>query len=780
MVTVYVSGETMLRPVRMGLAITPGSEAELRRAVELAVGSWGGQGFPIIEVAGDHESALHLAVAMGVDCLFPVADEENLKELARTPGFEWAASWQGLSPFTRNVEGSLGEHILPASTLYDWYRIAQPPQPPVYYVSWPPDHELADLLMVWFGQFGDDVAGRADKVAFEAISQGCPVGTGLPLPPYPMSMPNQLTITMQDVIQQPRWQRSGIVVMESGNVSHLVSFWNLRASGQQVFPWMESHADLLEPPLSKWLEEMASATPPRPGQPPHLPLWLSPNIDVPPRLRALVGDGRFLPMPEAHRLDLRVCRPLMTSHVRRFTLDTGRGGEAVIPLPVLDFLPRRTSWTDLGIVAADIDVWQEVNDPVGETAVVVPAARCVARHMRSFVPFTRPRARGRVIPVRVSEETVSLMPISANYLARKLAADSGYKLSATENGRRVHHRIRLLGGIGSESLANQPAVREVVRQALRSPYGASAGSLVDRARSNEGGWSARFFGRRGFNDYAAQVVGTLAQLGILQPLACLTCPTCASTIRVPPSTLGEPIRCELCSALVSFSTNIANHPSRPATWAMKVLPALDAAHFNETIPVMGALSVIETACGKGFSGSGMLYVVGVELIKDAMQCEIDFMILVQDSELPAVIIGEAKAGHPDRPKPSDLLSDHDLIHLEAVQDSLRAIGIDCWICFSTTRPTLQQSEIDLLRQSCERSLTPVFDFRGLLLPALPIVLIGEDLSVPPLDARHPASRVRGFPRLPALSKDTCQRHLGMVDVDFMADASGAWSAKPRW
>jgi hypothetical protein len=164
-----------------------------------------------------------------------------------------------------------------------------------------------------------------------------------------------------------------------------------------------------------------------------------------------------------------------------------------------------------------------------------------------------------------------------------------------------------------------------------------------------------------------------------------------------------------------------------------------------------------------------------------MKCEIDYMILIQDSELPAVIIGEAKAGNPDRPAPSALLSSDDLAHLEAVQDSFRALGIDCWICFATTRPALEQSEIDLLRRSCERSLTPVFDFLGSLLTVLPIVLTGEDLSVPAFDEHHPARRVHGhFPELPALGKDTCQRQLGLADVDFAADRDGTWRARPRW
>lgn len=780
----YVSGETMLRPVRMGLAIMAGSATGLRRAVELAVSSWGGQGFPIVEAGADSRAALRLAAAMGVDCFFPVGDDDELKVLAKTPGFEWAPSWQGLSPFNRDPEGR-HEHVLPASVLYDWYRLSR--QPPVHYVTWPQDHQLEDLLTVWFGRFGEDAIGQADRSAFETIAQGCPLGPGLPLPPWPASLSCQLSVTMQDVFQEPQLRERGIVVMDDGNVSHLTAFWNLRACGQELFPWTEARADLLEEPLRQWLDETASAPTGAPGVLPGLPVWLPPGEDVPPplppRLSALVGTSRFWLMPQPHHVDPHACGPLMTSHVRRFSADTGRAGEAVIALPALDFLPRRPSWTDLGMVAADIEVWTEPPDPGGETGIVIPAARCIAPHLRNYVPFTRPRGRGRVVPVRVSAETVSLEPVRTDLLARRLASDAGYQLTVTENGRRVHHRIRLLGGVTEDSLANQPAAREVIRKALRSPYGASAEALTGTARSNEGGWAAKTLGRRGYTNYHAQVVGTLAELGILQPLACLTCPQCASTIRVAPAELGEPVRCELCTAFVPFGTYVANHPSRPVhTWAMKVTPALDEAHFNEMAPVMAALSVFETACGNiRLSGNGLLCLVGVELTKGTSKCEIDFMTLGADPELPAVIIGEAKAGHPTRPAQGDLLSSDDLDHLEAIQDAFRAIGIDCWICFTTTRPSLQQSEVDLLRRSCERFLTPVFDLTTQPLSVLPVVLTGEDLSVPALDDRHPAKRVHtSFPRLPALAKDTCQRQLGLTDVNFTLGNSGNLQARPQW
>ena len=198
--------------------------------------------------------------------------------------------------------GGPGEHVLPASALYDWYRLGRLPQPTVYHVSWPQDHHW---LICW--RCGSAVSasddGQADRAAFEAVAQGCPLGPGLPLPPWPMSMASQLSITMQDVFQRPRWQSRGIVVVENGNVSHLVSFWNLRAAGQEVFPWVETQADLMEEPLTQWLEEVASATPAVPGRLPDLSVWLPRGDTISPRLSALIGTDRFQLMPEPHDLD---------------------------------------------------------------------------------------------------------------------------------------------------------------------------------------------------------------------------------------------------------------------------------------------------------------------------------------------------------------------------------------------------------------------------------------------------------------------------------------------
>ncbi len=215
-------------------------------------------------------------------------------------------------------------------------------------------------------------------------------------------------------------------------------------------------------------------------------------------------------------------------------------------------------------------------------------------------------------------------------------------------------------------------------------------------------------------------------------------------------------------------------------WEFRATQAFDPAHFNETVPVMAALSVFAAAFEQMLDGNTPLHVVGAELTKDGQARELDFVIAAQDFAMPAIVIGEAKAGHPDAPKPRELLTAEDLELLESVQDSIRAIGIDCWIAFTTSRPRLHPSEIELLRRSCERSLTPVYDTHGHVLDVLPIVLTGEALSVHSMDQRHPVRQSNDFPRLPALGRQSCVRELGLVAMDHEPDGSGRIRAKPRW
>jgi hypothetical protein len=77
---------------------------------------------------------------------------------------------------------------------------------------------------------------------------------------------------------------------------------------------------------------------------------------------------------------------------------------------------------------------------------------------------------------------------------------------------------------------------------------------------------------------------------------------------------GLEAACELIRVPVQFTRGELGDPEavdvRHAAWVMRAMPALDQTHFSETIPVTTALSAVHAACGKGFMGTRMTYLVG--------------------------------------------------------------------------------------------------------------------------------------------------------------------------
>jgi hypothetical protein len=152
---------------------------------------------------------------------------------------------------------------------------------------------------------------------------------------------------------------------------------------------------------------------------------------------------------------------------------------------------------------------------------------------------------------------------------------------------------------------------------------------------------------------------------------------------------------------------------------------------------------------------------------------------VQDGPLSAVIIGEAKSGHFSKPKEKDLLSETDLQNLERVLESIRNIGIDCWVVFATSRPKLEESEVGLLRKSSERGLVPLARLGSTYYPVVPIALTDRPLSVGPMSPQHPSRLHQGFPCLPGMAVETCRKEIGLERFE-PREIDGTLLMVPKW
>jgi len=777
----YISGKTTLRPIRMGMVVPENSLSAILDAVGLATSTWGGMSFPIFQVGADNIPTPRHASALGVDALFAVASDEESKNFAEQPGFRWAPSIGVDSPFDRK-ETSRGEHLLASSSLFDWYKRSRQSESPASLLTWDDADPLAALLTTWYG----DTSKSGDPEAFSSFAVRMHIDVGTELPNFSTHSINQLSITMEDVRQYSRWYRYGVVVLDHTSPRDLSFFWNLRAIGHDVFPWSASFADRFETSLKDWIGEYASIRGIRGERRLPFTIWYEGEQALPAALSTLLSEYNL--EHEFGEFDFSEveCAQLTTEHEKTFSTNVARGaGSADISVPILDFLPRRTVRKHLGYVAADVTIWTESNLGEGVSAHI-PAARpatdWIQGYWSAFSPFVRPTPRGRVVPVQVDEETIRLVFFNAVGIIERLFESAGFRPRSSETALRFRHRMSLFGGCGVDSLANQPSVREVMRKAIKSKGSVSAKTLLGIAGQNGGEWGQQSLLHRQYSaEYANDVLAKLSSLGVLHSLANFSCKRCGSTIRVAPVDLGKEIHCELCNDTSQLDLYVAAHPTKPMTWDLSPMISLTLEEFHELLPVMSTLSVFSACFGDSYSGRIPLGLAGLELTRGDLQCELDLVVFTQDGDLPVVIIGESKAGHPSTPAERDLLTEDDVSHLRTVQDAVRAIGIDCWIVFSTTRQNLEQSEVELLKALCNDMKETLNSDMNQKIPVLPIVFVGSDLSLPFGNDSHPIARVRySSPRIRELGFDTCKRQLGLVSIDYKSEDGDVFVPRPIW
>jgi len=82
----------------------------------------------------------------------------------------------------------------------------------------------------------------------------------------------------------------------------------------------------------------------------------------------------------------------------------------------------------------------------------------------------------------------------------------------------------------------------------------------------------------------------------------------------------------------------------------------------------------------------------VKLIKGVPACEIDFMLLRHREDRIDWVLGEAKSAGGE-------ITREDLIHMKAIADALRNIGIRPYLAFSKTADAFTAPELDLFRSA---------------------------------------------------------------------------------
>jgi hypothetical protein len=586
------------------------------------------------------------------------------------------------------------------------------------------------------------------KIHFQRKGSSHRLEVGAGIPSGVVNFCTPVAATKLGVSHSGTDNRTGLVNVDVDDPQSLMFYWNLRATGANVFPWVSSQQHRLFHLFHDWFTSNLASAPVRVSrgvQRRFMSLWGM--SEVPEVIARRVGE----------QCDWRVedallsggwngPSPLSTPFSRTFSVEFDASSrKAAIPLPPGPPI-RYASSNNVGVVAAHVSIYTESGLRPGVVATA-PNLRDYSRLFDTMVnypgSFERIVYEGRAVSVAADAHEVEIGFTTSIRLFERLFEASSWKVKHTEGGILASRVIEMLGGVESYA-GNQPAIRRVLDDAAKSVSGRKIPSLIQSANNYKGEWP----GRTDIDpqNYAKNSVYGLLYRRLLQPFLEIKCPHCATRATVRPEGLVSEMECEICSDRYPLGLALGIAPGGKNEWIYRLMGNLSADRIAEIMPVAATTSVLADLLTRGRGSLPHAY--GIVLEEKGWKCEVDVVVLADGEERPFVILGEVKSYR-------DSIDKNDLDNLMKVQDFLNSKGVGCLILAATLREEFSEEEVADLRRACE-----FLDSNGGLLP---IVLTGKQLSLPRLHSEYPASWGSRF-SLSNLARESCERNLGLSDV----------------
>ncbi len=747
----YISGSVSIRPVNVGFAIERTPEA-FRSAVQTASAHWGGLYWPIVPVEKPEE-AVEALRCMGVDVVATVGEVPGVANFAKRAQLVWQGGHR--EPFDEPAFMGAPAQIWPM------LRTAVATRPSVQDVLtpvvWEDSRPDANYLAATYGEYSGEYSPDVAEITRLAGVQPIEIADA-GMPPTDMrSVPIRST-TLQ--LRPPFDGDLAIAIVDPEAIEDLAAFWTMRALGDRVCALprcTDAFADSVA--ADRIRQHLAD---PRTKRDDSLvvQVWKRED-DSTAEIHALVAEiapnARVLDLSLEHVTRLRR-RPLPSTDLRKsFTVEIGESKMDDIPLPDIRSMTTG-SGRPSGHVVAEVHYSTQWNLPLGKRASLPPARRfsraILPIPIPPLHPFANPIRDGVAIAVNAISDSVSTRLISSYNLLEIVVRDAEMSAQRTQNSRRTHRLIELLGGGHADSSANQPAVREVLLSAARTHVGKGFPALKEVADKNSGAWPESF-GARG-TDYGRDVIGSLVKNGLLPVHVTFDCLSCESGNSQPAEQTSNALTCDLCRESIPLGSYLV--ADRAPKWCLALPVHLQADHLSELFPVMAALSNI--ACLPGFDPSGTPHaVIGVEFDLGGSKTEVDLVVITEESP-PTLMLCEAKAAGE--------LNMKDFDGLVNLQERFRSAGIDAYIMVSKMRADLSAYELERLRGMCDNAQLAVETASGgVMSPVFPIIFLEQDLSVHSFHEEHPVRGEGDARSVASLAVSTCKRHLGLGDVAFL-------------
>lgn len=764
--TAELRGRAMLRPWRVGVLVDTTSGDDVREAISLLSGVWGGYYMPIIHIGLAHDEIEREARRFDVDSLHTLTDEPQLEDFLRRSNLSWAGRGT-YGPF--GEEEGIRQGILPMSALANaaedvviplWE--STDPLDLFYSVQWGRPHKRTP-------NFADDSEGTPMTLgALYAAKSNSRVSVG------------RIEASRRHVTAARRYafdSSTGVFVVRRDSPEELLSFWNTRMYGTKVICLpAEADAELLryltrddlpgvevkvegESQLERrclyvWGLEQASAA------------TVSAVGELAERCSLEVTRSNHHPIPYVFQ---GVKTPFARS-VRADFVPSARSTDVDLPSFPLTDNPNAI-WR--GVIASEIHVHSVTGQDPRFTAAV-PGLRRYSGLMHQLglgegVERVRTSEEGVVLGIQADKDQVSIPFAFTLDVFRLLFDDESIVTTQSDVGKFQTRAAQVLGGPLSGFLT-QPGVRAALLDAAQKTGGITYQQLVNSVKSNRGEWPDRLRAyNMNENEYGQQQINALLHAGLLVPLLDVHCSHCRVDSQMTPRDLDTTMRCEFCGAEFNLALSLA---LRKGQWRYRLASHLSADRIKSLLPPLAVMSTIEQL--NSAQTLPMSHLLGLEVkLKDGKRVEVDVAMFLPDFDAGVAILGEVKNGNQ--------IDRNDVENLELLQRKLLDADVPCVVLIGTLKERLSPDEVALLRELVERC--PVVTLRnGQLVPMMPFVLTAPDVSHPWISEAHPwrwkglGSSIHG---VLGTAISSCERNLGLVGYGIER-RGGGWSAACQW
>lgn len=679
------------RPIRIGWCIKECDLEEFRKALRLTHTFWGGRYNPVIPL-GDPELASQLIKTFRVDCLYCLSDSPAGAALMKE--FDYLL-WPGFKKelFIDVGHGQRQAAFLdifhPVMHLYE-EEIKDREKPTVNGTAfrWDPTDPLADVFLATFGAYPPENEIGKDYEKFftrflSAKEFGLSPESAIPATAFKELTPSVLTTIDLEAVDIEREHEPGLYHGQSSNFADLVNFWNLRASGIELFFYDANMKARVGEMADQYLAELRA----RPKSPQawrdRVAIWKKSHeteIDITP-----FGQILILASHTRESWNGLNVKPSLMGFEEKAVLGTATDGERV---SVTFELPTKPFFDDFELhtqqVVVSVHPLVKTENIVLKPPFFPPLNEYYGRQAYFLYNAVRSERQGIGIIEKVTNTSLSIHALDVRTLVKKIFETFGIAAKPSSAGLLGLRLIEQMGGLQGCRVFKISGVRNLIRSYLPSQSFTRSGAVTAIGPINP------VTKKPDFADYEPLYIEARDHHGPLKPHDAfnyllkkgvfraglkLLCPSCELDSWVHLDDARTVNRCEYCGKDFNITSQLKD---RDWAYRRSGLFGRDD-HQRGGIPVALMLQQLQTAMHDKI----LAYTTGTDLdsiTADIQKCETDFVLIAEAPRTGTlqIGIGECKSDGGE-------ITADDVTKLTRVADALTAKrNCEAFVIFSKT------------------------------------------------------------------------------------------------